>query len=105
MALWIGLARDRAPGLVYFAGLLALSAVLVACSPIYGFFVWSGYLAVAFVLPRRGVPAGVVAVAIVVAASQGGGWPGGTLTAWLIYAPVRGRNAGVAGPLRVRGAD
>jgi signal transduction histidine kinase len=103
-ALWIGLARDRAPGLVYFAGLLALSAVLVACSPIYGFFVWSGYLAVAFVLPRRWVPAGVLGVAIVVAASQVGGWPGGKFTDWLIYAAVVVANAGVAGTMMLVGA-
>jgi signal transduction histidine kinase len=103
-ALWIGFARDRAPALVYFAGLLALSAVLVGCSPIYGFFVWSGYLAVAFVLPRRLIPAGVLGVAIVVAASQVGGWPGGTFTDWLIYAAVVIANAGVAGTMMLVGA-
>jgi len=103
-ALWIVLARDRLPPLGYFGGLLALSAALVACSPIYGFFVWSGYLAVAFVLPRRLVPAGVLGVAVVVAASQVGGWPGGAFTDWLIYFAVVIANAGVAGTMMLVGA-
>jgi signal transduction histidine kinase len=103
-ALWIGLARNRIPPLAYFAGLLALSALLVACSPIYGFFVWSGYLAVAFVLPRRWVPAGVLGVAAVTAASQVGGWPAGDFSDWLIYAAVVVANAGVAGTMMLVGA-
>jgi len=103
-AAWIGLARNRVQWLVYFAGLLALSALLVACSPIYGFFVWSGYLAVAFVLPRRWVPAGVLGVAMTVAASQVGGWPGGGFGDWLLYAAVVIANAGVAGTMMLVGA-
>lgn len=103
-ALWIGLARNRIPGLAYLAGLLALSGLLIACSPIYGFFVWSGYLAVAFTLPRRWVPAGVLGVAAVTAASQVGGWPAFEFTAWLVYAAVVIANAGVAGTMMVVGA-
>jgi signal transduction histidine kinase len=103
-ALWLALARSRLAWLVYFSGLLALSGLLVACSPIYGFFVWSGYLAVAFVLPRRWVPAGVLGVAMVVAASQVGGWPGGPFTDWLLYAAVVIANAGVAGTMMLVGA-
>jgi ABC-2 type transport system permease protein len=90
--------------LMFFAGLLALSAALVACSPIYGFFVWSGYLAVAFVLPRRWIPAGVLGVAAVTAASQVGGWPGGTFSDWVVYAAVVVANTGVAGTMMLVGA-
>jgi signal transduction histidine kinase len=103
VGLWLLLARGRIPAVVYFTGLLAFSAALVACSPIYGFFVWSGYLAVVL-LPRRWVPAGVLGVAIVVAASQVGGWPGGGAGDWLIYFAVVAANAGVAGSMIVVGA-
>jgi signal transduction histidine kinase len=103
-ALWLGLVGNRAPALVYVAGLLALSAALVACSPIYGFFVWSGYLAVAFVLPRPWIPAGVLGVAAVTAASQVGGWPSGTFGDWVIYVAVVMANAGVAGTMMLIGA-
>jgi signal transduction histidine kinase len=102
-ALWLGLARNRLPGFAYFAGLLVLSAVLVGCSPIYGFFVWSGYLAVAFRLPRRWVPAGVLGVAAVTAASQVGGWPAGGFGDWLVYVAVVIANAAVAGTMMVVG--
>ena len=103
-ALWIGLARTRAPARVYFIGLLAFSAVLVGCSPIYGFFVWSGYLAVAFVLPRSWVIPGVLGVAGVTAASQVGGWPAGVFTDWLLWVAVVMANAGVAGTMMAIGA-
>ncbi|WP_051323756.1 sensor histidine kinase [Candidatus Solirubrobacter pratensis] len=103
-ALWIALTRNRIPAPVHFVGLLAFSAALVACTPIYGFFVWSGYLAVAFLLPRRWIPAGVLGVAAVTAASQVGGWPGGGFSDWLVYVAVVIANAGVAGTMMVVGA-
>jgi signal transduction histidine kinase len=103
-ALWLGLARTRVPSRLYFVVLLAFSGLLVACSPIYGFFVWSGYLAVAFALPRRWIAGGVLGVAAVTAASQVGGWPALELGAWLIYAAVVIANAGVAGTMMVVGA-
>jgi signal transduction histidine kinase len=103
-ALWIAFARYRLPAAVYFVGMLAFSAALVGCSPIYGFYVWSGYLAVAFVLPRRWMPAGVLGVAAVTAASQVGGWPGGGFGDWLIYVAVVAANAGVAGTMMIVGA-
>jgi signal transduction histidine kinase len=103
VGLWLVLARGRIPAAVYFTGLLAFSAALVACSPIYGFFVWSGYLAVVL-LPRRWMPAGVLSVAIVVAASQVGGWPGGGVGDWLIYFAVVAANTGVAGSMMIVGA-
>jgi signal transduction histidine kinase len=82
-------------GVALLAIQLALSAVLVVRDPIYGFFIWSGYVIVGL-LPRRLVPAGVLATALVVAVSQVGGLPddaGG----WLIYAVVALANAAVAG--------
>jgi signal transduction histidine kinase len=103
-AVWIAFTRYRVPAAVYFVGMLAFSAVLVGCSPIYGFYVWSGYLAVAFALPRRWMPAGVLAVAAVTAASQVGGWPGGGFGDWLTYVAVVIANASVAGTMMVVGA-
>ncbi|MEK8109164.1 histidine kinase [Micromonospora sp. M12] len=58
---------------VYYAGLLAFAAVLVAASPWYGFFAWVGYIHAFPVLPWRWRIAGVVTTAILVATSQGGG--------------------------------
>ncbi|MET7876700.1 sensor histidine kinase [Micromonospora profundi] len=81
---------------VYYAGLLALAAVLVAASPWYGFFAWIGYIHAFPVLPKRWRIAGVTTTAALVATSQGGGlaialshWP-----LWLVLVLF---NLGVAG--------
>ncbi|MEU8256018.1 sensor histidine kinase [Micromonospora inaquosa] len=73
---------------VYYAGLLTFAAVLVVANPWYGFFAWIGYLHAFPVLPGRLRIAGVVATAVLVATSQGGGlavaishWP-----LWLLLA-------------------
>jgi signal transduction histidine kinase len=59
----------------FFAGLVVLLAALIACSPLFGFFVWSGYLFVIQTLRGRWAVAGATAVAVVSAVSQVGGFP------------------------------
>ena len=58
----------------FFVGLVVLLAALVACSPLFGFFVWSGYLFVIQTLRGRWMMAGATAVAVVSAVSQIGGF-------------------------------
>ncbi|MFI1992826.1 sensor histidine kinase [Actinoplanes sp. NPDC020271] len=65
---------QRWPSILLFALLIALSAVLVECSPLYGFFVWTGYLYTVYALAGRWRVVGAIAVAVVTAGSQSGGW-------------------------------
>ena len=98
VAAWIALARGRLPGLVYFAGLLAFSAALVIRTPAFGFFVWSNYLSVPS-LPRRWLPAGVLAAATITGASQAGGLPGPNASDWILFVVIVAANAAVAGTM------
>jgi signal transduction histidine kinase len=71
---WL-LLRRALPAGVYVAGLIAFGAVLVTRSPLYGFFVFSGYLALDG-LPGWWKAPPLVATALVTGAAQsGGGWP------------------------------
>ncbi|WFE46211.1 sensor histidine kinase [Verrucosispora sp. WMMD1129] len=69
---WQGQQRSMA---VYYVGLLAFAAVLVAASPWYGFFAWVGFLHAFLVLNGRWRFAGMAATAVLVATAQGGGLP------------------------------
>jgi signal transduction histidine kinase len=94
--LWPRAARRRgAWAVALLAVQLGLSAALVLRDPVYGFFAWSGYVSVAL-LPRRAVPAGVLATALVTALSQVGGAPDDG-SGWAVYLVVWLANAGVAG--------
>jgi signal transduction histidine kinase len=64
----------RWPSAVLFAFLIVLSAALVWCSPLFGFFVWTGYLYTVYALPGRWQVVGAGFVAVTTAASQSGGW-------------------------------
>ena len=84
---------------VAYVGMVALAAVLVAMSPWFGFFIFSGYMYVEY-LPERWRLAGVAASAVIAATSQIGGLP--TLYAMtpaklVLYAAVILFNLGVAG--------
>ncbi|WBB55285.1 sensor histidine kinase [Verrucosispora sp. WMMD573] len=75
---------------VYYVGLLAFAAVLVAASPWYGFFAWVGFLHAFLVLNGRWRFVGMAATAVLVATAQGGGllsswsnWP-----LWLVLVLV-----------------
>lgn len=65
---------QRWPSVVLFVLLIVLSAALVWCSPLYGFFVWTGYLFTVYALPGRWRIVGAGLVAVVTAGSQSGGW-------------------------------
>jgi signal transduction histidine kinase len=66
---------DRPRMLVFFVGLVTLIYALVWCSPLFGFFAWTGYLFTGYALPgRRAQLAGGTMVAIATAISQVGGF-------------------------------
>ncbi|WP_247673801.1 sensor histidine kinase [Micromonospora sp. C51] len=69
---WRGRQRSMT---VYYIGLLAFAAVLVAASPWYGFFAWVGFLHAFLVLNGRWRFVGMAATAVLVATAQGGGLP------------------------------
>ncbi|HET6534398.1 MAG TPA: sensor histidine kinase [Actinoplanes sp.] len=74
---------------LFFLGLLALIALLIACSPLFGFFVWSAYLFTADALPGRWALVGAAAVGAFVATTQVGGYPALADTdAWPIFGLV-----------------
>ncbi|MEV6491754.1 histidine kinase, partial [Actinoplanes sp. NPDC051633] len=89
------------PGPGFQAGLLrrsaALTAALVACSPLYGFFAWTGYLFVGPSLPgRRRIMAGAAGVAILGATSQVGGFQVlADRKSWPTFAVVLAFNVGI----------
>jgi signal transduction histidine kinase len=67
-------ARRRALMAVYFVGLIGLIATLVARSPLFGFFAFSGYLHAVYALRGRWRLLGVAATAVVSSLSQVGGF-------------------------------
>jgi signal transduction histidine kinase len=81
---------------LYFVGLLTFTAVLVARNPLYGFFAFVGYLHAAF-LPRWGKLVGLVATALTIAASQGGGFPGQRGATWLVFLVLAAVNTALVG--------
>ncbi|GAA4589863.1 signal transduction histidine kinase [Actinoplanes octamycinicus] len=66
--------RNRAVSILFFLVFLSLSALLVWCHPLYGFFVWTGYLFTVYTLPGWWRLLGAASVAFVTAASQSGGF-------------------------------
>jgi signal transduction histidine kinase len=68
---WQGRRRLQA---TFFAGLLALIAVLIWTNPLYGFFAWTGYLFTLYALHGRWRFAGTTGVGVLTAISQMGGF-------------------------------
>ncbi|HEX5202972.1 MAG TPA: sensor histidine kinase [Actinoplanes sp.] len=68
--------HDRRRMVTFYAVLVALIYVLIWCSPLFGFFAWTGYLFTAYALKGRLTRlAGTSAVAVATALSQVGGYP------------------------------
>ncbi len=85
---------------VYFVVLLALIAALIACSPVYGFFAFAGYLNAVYALRGRMIAFGVVATGALSALSQMGGFPAlGSIPGAVAYLIVAVFNIGLAGAL------
>ncbi|HEU5355600.1 MAG TPA: sensor histidine kinase [Actinocrinis sp.] len=85
--LWVSLVRvpyaqreaHRVRAVIYFCGVIVLLALLVQINPWFAFFGATGYVH-SMLLPRRLMPAGLIATAALVAVAQlGGGIPHGTL--------------------------
>jgi signal transduction histidine kinase len=72
--------RRRALPIAYFAGLLVLIAILIAFSPLFGFFAFTGYLHATELLTGPLRFAGVGATALLTSLSQAGGIP---LPSWV----------------------
>jgi signal transduction histidine kinase len=72
--------RRRALPIAYFAGLLVLIAILIAFSPLFGFFAFTGYLHATELLTGLLRFAGVGATALLTSLSQAGGIP---LPSWV----------------------
>ncbi|BCJ41626.1 histidine kinase [Actinoplanes ianthinogenes] len=66
--------RHPAVSVLFFAVFIGLAALLVWCHPLYGFFVWTGYLFTVYTLPGWWRLLGAASVAFVTAASQSGGF-------------------------------
>jgi signal transduction histidine kinase len=81
---------------VYYVGRTVLSAVLVGVNPWFALFAFIGYVE-ARSLPRRWMPVGIIATAVLVAGSQLGGYPRITVVNVAIWAALTGVNAGLAG--------
>ena len=105
-AVWVASfpARPRRYGTVgdvaIFAVHVALSAVLVGFNPWFAIFAWTGFVIADERVPRRALPWAVVPVALVLAASQTGGYPSSPADClvWVIVAAV---NYGIAMALYV----
>jgi len=86
----------------YYVGLMVLVAILVAISPLFGFFAWSGYIHALYALRGRWRIAGVAATALLSAASQVGGFGiFASVAGVAIFAVVAMFNLGVAGVMMV----
>ena len=87
---------------LFFAGLLALIYTLVWCSPLFGFFAWTGYLFVVYALHGRWRTAGGVGVAVATAVSQVNGFPAlGDPGAWPYFGILLVFNIGISGAMIV----
>lgn len=95
---WRLRARYAWVGALYFTGLVALMAVLVVLSPVFGFFSWTGYIQV-LTLRGRWRMVGVLAVATVTGTAQIGGVPDGSTGSIVGWAAVVLVNVGVAGTI------
>jgi signal transduction histidine kinase len=90
---WDGSPRTQ---IVFFAGLLALSAALIWCNSLFGFFAWTGYLYVG-AFRRRWQLAGATGVAVLTASSQIGGFQSlAKASMWPIYGIVLAFNVLIA---------
>jgi signal transduction histidine kinase len=79
----------------YYVGRTALAAVLVAVNPWFGLYAFVGYLDVRL-LPKRWVPVGLCATALIIAASQMGGFPAANAASIAAYALIGAVNASLA---------
>lgn len=86
----------RARMAVFFAVLMALTAILVINDPIFGFFSWTGYIWTVRVLRGDWRFAGVAATALVTGTSQHGGLPSGSAGSWIAWVAIVLVNFGLA---------
>ena len=99
---WVHLRPRREPGPVFFIGLLALIFALVWCSPLFGFFAWTGYLYVVHAGLGRWRAAGGAAVAVATAVSQINGFHSLTnARTWGYFAILLAFNIGISGTMIV----
>jgi signal transduction histidine kinase len=90
---------------LFFAGLVVLIFALIWCSPLFGFFAWTGYLFTVYALRGRWRSAGGAAVAVSTAISQANGFqnlsdPAG----WPYFVILLVFNVGISGAMIVLSA-
>jgi signal transduction histidine kinase len=84
---------------IFFLGLLGLSAALIWCNTLFGFFAWTGYLYVAGFRGRWQL-VGAAGVAVLTATSQIGGFQElAKSSIWPVYAIVLAFNVLIAGAM------
>ncbi|MEU8813196.1 sensor histidine kinase [Actinoplanes sp. NPDC048796] len=92
--------QHRGKMAVFFGGLIVLIFFLVWCSPLFGFFAWTGYLFTAYALRSRWMVTGGVFVAIPAGLSQAGGfYVLDQKSAWPVIAVLLIINIGVSGTM------
>ncbi|MEV4422971.1 sensor histidine kinase [Patulibacter sp. NPDC049589] len=84
-------------GTAFFVVLIVLMAALVALSPLYGFFSWTGYLFVARAARRPRYLLAVAPVAAISAWSQTGGTAGDSVGSFVVWVVLAILNTAVAG--------
>jgi len=97
-------AERRALMAVYFVGLIALIAALIARSPLFGFFAFAGYLHAVYALRGAWRLVGVAAIAVLSSVSQVGGFA--TLRSGpglAVFAVIVVFNIGLAGAMTFLG--
>jgi signal transduction histidine kinase len=80
-----------------FGARIAVNALMVMVDPVFGFFVWTAYFDIHWLLRGRWRAAAVPLVAAPVASSQVGGWPVGGQATWAVFVVVWLANTGIAG--------
>jgi signal transduction histidine kinase len=92
-----GWTARREVGAVYYVGLLAINAVLVARSPWFAFFSWVGFIHAFRYLRGRWRYVGTFAMAVIVAISQTGGFHQPTLALVAAYIGIACLEGGLVG--------
>jgi signal transduction histidine kinase len=80
-----------------FGARIAVNALMVLVDPVFGFYAWTAYFDIHWLLRGRWRAAGIPLVAAPVASSQVGGWPVSGQASWAVFIVVWLVNTGIAG--------
>ena len=80
-----------------FGARIVVNVLMVLVNPIFGFYVWTAYFDIHWLLRGRWRGVGIPLVAAPVASSQVGGWPVSGDAMWAVFVVVWLGNTGIAG--------